>query len=281
MKTTTTKALLVLAGFAVITPFAQAQTPSYTNGDLFLGFRASGGTGATQTYLVNIGQAATYRDAAEGSSFSLSIGNIGADLTATYGATWFDRADLFWGIVGGISPTAVAGDNPNTLYASLEQQPFGIVSNPWDRRSGSQQGSTNTQISGLKNSFVSGNYSVTVNSSVAAIIPTADANSWEDFNDGALSFGAWNGGIEGSFDNGTEGSALDLHRMATSPTPGLDGTYEGTFTINDAGSVSFAAPVPEPSSALIIASGFGVLGMLRRRKRPSIPNRLNPINLSV
>jgi len=266
MKTNTTKALLVLAGFAVITPFAQAQTPSYTNGDLFLGFRASGGTGATSTYLVNIGQASTYRDAADGSSFSLSIGNIGADLTTTYGATWFDRADLFWGIVGGVTP-GLGADGNNTLYASLQQQPFGIETNPWDRRSNSQQSSTNTQITGLKNSFVSGQYSVTGNSSVAAIIPTSDASSWEDFNDGALSFGAWNGGIEGSFVNSTEGTALDLHRMATSSTPSLDGTREGTFTITDAGAVSFAAPIPEPSSALIIASGFGMLGMLRRRRK--------------
>ena len=237
IKSIAQKITLTLLGLLFAFNSANAQTPAYTNGDLLLGFRATGGMGSTQTYLVNIGQASTYRDATGPITLN-SIGNIGTDLAATYGANWFDRSDLFWGIAGGITP-AVASDNNNTLYATREQTPFGSPTTPWDRRSNSQQSSTNTQIAGLKNSFVSGNYSVTANSSISSIIPTSDANSWEDFNDGILSFGAWNGGIEGTFANSSEGTALELHRMASSSTPGLPGTHEGTFTINDSGVITF------------------------------------------
>lgn len=252
---------LILLSLLLTFTSASAQTPAYANGDLLLGFRATGTPGSTETYLVNIGQAAIYRDATGAITLN-SIGDIEADLIATFGNNWFDREDLYWGIVGGVFPAA-SGDGNNTLYATLQQVPFGTATDPLDRRAGSQQSSTNSQITGLKNSFVSGNYSVTANSSVAAIIPTSDANSWEDFNDGTLSFNTWNGGIEGSFANSAEGTALDLHRMATSIVPGLNGTCEGTFTITDNGVITFtpAAAVSFENASYTVNEADGTLSI--------------------
>ncbi len=89
-----TTAVLALAGLGLTVKPASAAAVSYSNDDLFLGFYASGGTGSSFDYLVNIGQASIYRDAT--GAFALNIGDIGADLSATYGSDWNTRSDLYW-----------------------------------------------------------------------------------------------------------------------------------------------------------------------------------------
>lgn len=273
MKTTTKLALLAIAGLGL---GAQSHAVTYTNGDLFLGFRASGGQGATQTYLVDLGQAAIYRDAAEGTSFTLDgtiagtdIDDIGADLSSIFGASWFSRSDLFWGIAGGVTPAA-SGDTLNTLYASAAQDSFGI-STPWNRRSNSQQGATNTKIQTMATTFQN-NYSNTVNSAKGVNEGFSDPNSWGSYqpggtvpNSGGISFAAFGPSIEGNFANGASGTALDLYRMTTSSTAGLPGSYEGTFSINNSGAVSYTV-TPEPTSTLLIGTGLAAFAMRRRRK---------------
>jgi hypothetical protein len=93
-----------------------------------LGFRATGGTGATQTYLLNIGQASTYRDAAAGFVLYRQSWNIGADLVSIYGNSWFNRADLFWGVGG--SERAVSADVANTPMQAARR----ILSGRWQIR---------------------------------------------------------------------------------------------------------------------------------------------------
>ena len=97
-------------------------------------------------------------------------------------------------------------------------------------------------------------------------------------------FGLFTGGVEATFNTGTFGtmggvaaeSALDLYRIlaTTNPigtvisegvtTPG-DGSYEGTFVIDSAGSVSYIAPVPEPATVSLLGVS-AVLGLVRRRR---------------
>lgn len=265
------KEFLALTALMFCNASADAATVTYSDGDLFLGFRATGGTGATQTYLLNIGQASTYGDAAAGSSFTVNLGNVGTDLVSIYGNNWFNRADLFWGVGGAVSG-AVSSDVPNTLYASREENPFGTLADPWNRRSNSAQGTTVSKIQGMASGYLNTGNS-TANSNVGAVENTSDANNWASYQPGGanatgnISFGAYNPTVEGSFGGGVGATALDLFRMAPSTTTGLFGTYEGTFTISNNGLVRYDV-IPEPSTLAISGIGTGLLGLVRRRRQP-------------
>jgi len=256
IKTFITTACVAMAGIGLSVQSAKAVT--YSNGDLFLGFQASGGTGVTSTYLVDIGQASTYTTAT--GSFNLSLGNIGADLTAIYGANWDTRTDLSWGIAGAVTP-ALGSDGNRTRYASAAEITPGTMADAWVRLSNSQSALATNGVSSLATAFVN-NYSATANSTVAVIEGTSDVNNWVSFQSGGLSFGTYNPSIEG-----TVGTALDLFRMTTSSTPNLTGTYEGTFSINNSGQVGFSlSPAPEPSTYALIGLGAAFVLILRRRK---------------
>ena len=262
------KEFLALTALMFYNASADAATVTYSDGDLFLGFRASGGTGATQTYLINIGQASTYRDAATGSSMTISLGNISADLASVYGGSWFNRGDLFWGVGGAVSGV-VSADPSNTLYASREEPQAGTLADAWLRRSNSAQGTTVSKMQGLVSGYLNGSTS-TANSNVSLIENTSDPNNWASFQPGGsnatgnISFGAFNPTVEGSFGGGVAGTALDLFRMTSSTTTGLPGDYEGTFTISNSGVVNFAV-VPEPCALALFGVSAGLIGIGRRR----------------
>jgi hypothetical protein len=96
MKKLNLAVLLVLAGTGVATQSAKALT--YTPGDLFIGFRNST-AGVTQDYLIDVGQASLYTQN-NGSSFTLSIGATGTDLSSAFGGAWFTGGKTFWGVIG-------------------------------------------------------------------------------------------------------------------------------------------------------------------------------------
>jgi hypothetical protein len=282
---TLTMSALALAGLALVGSTAQAV--SYNTGDLFLGFRATGGTGANTNYLINIGSASQFRDAT--SSFTLSISGIDADLTAIFGA-WENRSDLLWSVIGGPSTTGLISDQANTIYASKAETVLGTPETAWARLSNSTQAGIATKIgdnAGTAGPAAGGylNAPTTYNalplSNAAAVAEDQGAaNPWAKYQYGfgtpvanTTAFGQYGApGIEGSFGNGTAGAALDLFRMVRS---GLDdgtgnttgnGTYEGTFKINDNGQVSFNV-VPEPSSLAILSMGASLLGVFRLRRQ--------------
>jgi hypothetical protein len=266
---------LAIAGSLALAGSAHALTVS--NGDLFLGFRVTGGTGSSFDYLIDIGQASLYRDATGSfvlnNTAGINIGNIGADLTSIFGANWYTRNDLYWGVVGTVNLNPVGIDAANTEYASKGETTFGTPEAPWNRRSNSQQGSANTAIgpSGLTGSSLTG-ASSTANSTRAVQQNSGDANSWYSYvhaadGSGTSFNGSYNSALEGSFGGGTGGSALDLFRMTTSTTAGLPGTYLGRFTTDTSGNITFTptAVVPEPSALTALAGGAALLGLMRRR----------------
>jgi len=113
---------------------------TFTNGDLILGVQATGGTGATQNVFFNLGSGVYHRDNPGynfgvatngnnpfGTTGQTQIGNIGATLTLVYGANWYSRSDVYFGVIGNLNaqPTsgfgstpAVAGDPSRTFYLS-------------------------------------------------------------------------------------------------------------------------------------------------------------------
>ena len=229
-------------------------------GTLFLGFRSSGGQGASTSYLVSLGSDLTYRNAAPGSSFAVSgLGDIGADLVSAYGNNWSSREDLFWGIFG------VRSSVNSTVYASRAQTSVGVPSLAWpDLNATSRNGTAGAITSVLEGTGGYTGSDSTPNSPVATFQSNSSSASSYNFQvatPGTTDFSSlsqWTS-IEGSFGSGPSGTALDLYRVA-----GAGVSRTGTFTINSSGDVQFAAPVPEPATALL----FGLAGLsflLRRR----------------
>ena len=271
-----TKNLLTTLVVAGITAFAsQASATTYVAGDLLLGFRASGGTGASSNLIVNLGQADTvYRDA---TSNILSVVDIGTLLTSTYGAGWDTRADLFWGVVGvrssAPSGAAVDGDPVRTIYATAAQTGTPVPgesgnSTPWNVSGGTTRATIASNIVGFAGNFDAASAAVTN----TAVMPNNVGSTWSTQNNGTNSFG-FAGVVEDNFGGGAAGAALDLYRILntntgaspTNPTVGL-GVWEGTFTISDTGVVGFSVTsVPEPSRALL--AGLGLAGIAFRRRR--------------
>lgn len=240
-------AFALLAGLALpIVALSAAVVPNPVSGDLFLGFRASGGTGGSEAYIVKLGRDTDTVFTASGTI--TSVGNVGADLVAKYGANWNTRDDLYWGIFGvrGLSGIPV-------LYASRERNPVSTPATPWAPLVYSERTSAGNRINSVLTGI--GGYrlsTATANSTVGAFQTNSAQEASYNFEvatQGTSDFGSlsqWQS-IEGSFISGTAGTALDVFRLsgdgdvAINPT-----TLLGTFTINNSGVISFTLPVVAP-----------------------------------
>ncbi len=253
----------VSAALLVAAPTSRAALV-YTSGDLFMGFMALAGDGAGQSYVVNLGSAATFRDMAEGSSIQLSIGNTGLDLVSVFGADWKTREDVLWGFFGTTYNEAANGDPVHTLYAGKAQSVPGTIGIPWNRGSTATQSQVAAKIFSFAGSYANQNTSPTVNSPVGLIQQSSDINDFFQWhkNNGNQSFDYYNLAM-GNFANGTAGTGIDLFRAQTGNSSLLS-SYEGTFTINDSGNVRFTV-VPEPSVLALLVLGVGLAALRHRR----------------
>lgn len=245
-----------------------AVVPNPQQGDIFIGFRASGGDGGSTSYLINLGSSLQFRNAAPGTSFSLnSIGNIFNDLVAIYGDDWSTRADLSWGVFGHTTSAS------STLYASRSRVDINTPAAAWTSLTSTALNSVDSQIGAVIDN-INGyrGRDATANSPVATIQPNfAGSASYNQqvATPGTTDFGSlsqWTS-IEGTFANGASGTVLDFFRLSTGGVSNL-----GAFSINNNGVITFtASAVPEPSTyALILAAtGIAVLSV-RMRKRSSI-----------
>ena len=231
---------------------AMATVVSYSDGDLFLGFRA---TDRTQDYLINIGQPSQL-----GSSFTFQLDLT--DLSTVFGADWFTRIDpntgtnaVLFGVVGGRLVTG-GGDTANTLYASNPN------ATAWPRLSNSAQSGTTSLTDALGTTF-DGNNS-TPNTTNAIIQNISSANCWASFqpggnNSGGISFQQWNPTIEG-----LPGQLLSINRLVPGSGPSQ---LIATFSFDQNGVVTVTA-VPEPSTVASTAIGAGLLvGFLVWRRK--------------
>lgn len=242
--------LLALAGTAIIAPSALAATAS--NNDLFLGFRASSGTGSSKNYVVNLGPATQFTGAS--SAFTLSLGDVGTDLTTVFGPLWNSRAEVFWGIAG------TAGGASPTVYATRPELVVGTQSSPWLRESATSNSVTDSKLQSMMNGFRGGDATgLSATNAVTQLV--TDANSWSSFQPGGLpfssnqgiSFARWNPSVEGNFGNGTTGTVLDLYSLAAGSV-GTAGDYVGRFVISDAGEVTFIPQVAFGASTIQFAA---------------------------
>ncbi len=280
MKLSTLKSLsLALVAGTALTAFtpAQAQNSNFAPGDILMAFRATGGQGSDTLVYVALGSGTSFRDA---TGNFLNIRNVGSTLSNTYGNSWFNRTDLFFGAVGAFSNATagapVNGDPRRTLYATNARTEVGTVgssaSTPWSI-------SSNTVMTAGASDILSVSTRFDLDFTTAiATVSTSSNNNWATFTSDTLDFRTFNGGVESGFGANAFGSfgaagtvegALDLYRVApqtntTISNPNI-GTYEGTFTINSAGDISFVA-IPEPSSIVLLTLAAGAVFFAIRRK---------------
>ena len=244
---------IAVTAFALGGITAQAQLVNdWVANDLLIGFRASGGTGSSDSYLVNIGTAANYNT--NKTSFTLSLGGIGTDLAAKYGSDWYTRSDLFWGIFGTTTSAAP------TLYSSVARSDSNAQSTPPpsvtdpNNRSG-----TASQITSVTSAF--NGLSATANSTNAAFQPnTASPSSYNyQVTQSGTDFGSisqWNN-IQGNLNQ-----ILDLYGQNNSGT-----FWRGGFSLNNSGTIAFNPTIiPEPSTYALLGIGAVLLGAAYRRK---------------
>ena len=286
---------LAVGGLALFAPSASAVLTTYTPGDIFIGFRQ---TGDTDTLVAKIGTVGDFLPVslggprALGSTYSPTFGvipgtstlvtNLNTDLTAAFGSLWAnnptDGTGVRWGVAGYTGTTGetspVSGLTVQSLFVTRAR------TNPSVQTSISATpsaiGSSST-FSANFDSFTQGagggsyvNQNSTANSSVAYIGATAGSNNWGTRILSNGSFGLGSGkSIEqpssGTF-SGPTNSVLDLWL-----SPGSDSTlvtsntYLGSFSLNNAGSVTFTA-VPEPGTYMLLAFVGLFFVVFRRRK---------------
>jgi hypothetical protein len=254
MKTSKVLGSLVAACVMLISSQAFATVVSYSDGDIFLGFRA---TDRTQDYLINIGQPSQF-----GSSFTFSL-NL-TDLSTVFGADWFTRIDpntgtnaVLWGITGG-RLVAGGGDVANTLYSSNPN------ATAWARLSNSAQSGTTSLTDSLGTTY-DGNNS-TAGTTNAIIQNISQANCWASFqpggnNSGGISFQQWNPTNEGK-----PGNVLSIDRIVPGSGPSQ---LIATISFDENGNVTVTA-VPEPSTFVSTIAGAALLIAFLAWRRRSI-----------
>jgi hypothetical protein len=291
-----TKTLAALAGsLLAFGALADQASAAFANGDLILSFQATGGQGATTTYVANLGAGYSYRDA---TANSLGIINLGADLSSIYGASWMDRADLFISINGnfqaGYNPTnqggpVTNGDARNTIYVGRSKTNNDPTTYSQYSYGASAMGTVGTQMQTYNNTVASA-----LASANSAQIATSAANTIEEFTTPAgsllVNFSTFSADFAQGFASGSlfnysgnsyEG-ALSLQRInrvdgttgvltGNVVVPGItagSGSNEGMFAIRSNGQVDYIAAVPEPSTIALCALGLGaaVFHIRRRRK---------------
>ena len=279
-------ASLALAAYAM-PQFAQADPFVFNTDDLLLGVQATGGTGTDQNLFFNLGNTVAIKN----NPNQGVVGNIAADLSATFGANWFSRTDLTFGVIGnrsnlspGIDPGVSPQEPGRTFYISRATTAAGAAGLRPTFGSGSL-GTGGTNFLGIKNYLVisvppTSSETFTATADGATILdkilhPTSWNNSWTKWNppSGAAGFGIFTGGIQNSFGTGSE-VLVDVQRMvASTPT-----TYVTTVGIASNGDIRlFTATTATPYETWALT--FPALDTPAKRLATADPDNDGNVNL--
>ncbi len=282
-------AILAAAGVALSASSAMAQNPNYAPGDIVLFFQQQGGT---NTLMLNVGAATTFRDT---TSNILNIANIGSQLsngTTGFGASWYDLTNLYWGAAGVFSnstssSTVTNGDGGRTLYVSRERTAVGTEgvrsSTPWSiGTDGAMTSTASAMIQQVNRMETIATTDRLVETTATSFIENQNTFLNVSPFTPLVSFGGFtSGGVQGDFGAGSFGSlggltaegALDLYRiLAVNPSGTVEtgtvraGQFQGTFVIEQDGDVSYIAAVPEPAT-MVAGLALGAVATLTRRRR--------------
>jgi hypothetical protein len=263
MKTTNRRFLLVTSVLACVATAARAENFPFTDGDLVIGVQAVGGTGSAQNVFFNVGSGTALRD----NGNQGALGNIGATLATVFGANWYERPDVYFGVIGNLnqnptsgigSRTPVNGDPSRTIYVSIAAaSPGSGFLIPAGTFSSSALGTAANDISSLEdvfrndddNSGVIGGFKA--ESDGSAILDSTNPNatvawnnSWSNFNPTpGASFRTFSN-IQQNFGKGGSATYVDVQRVlatntGANPTGVVGGgTYVTTIGISSNGTVT-------------------------------------------
>jgi hypothetical protein len=236
--------LLAMASIAIITVSANAAALTASDtGELFLGFSKSG---ATNDYVVKIGNYNSLPTTTSSSFYSLST----ADLISAFGSTWY---------TGGTVKFTVFGLDLNTGNGSL------ALGSPSSTALTLQNaGNVNTIISQM-DQLIQGGYATTSSSGVdgnALTIAQSNTNSYTLQGTPSTGWGAL-----GTIDTVVTGSNyLNVQNLGASGA-GASTSVKGFFTIASTGVVSYnVAAVPEPTTYASLLVGGLLLALVVRRR---------------
>jgi hypothetical protein len=250
----------------VVSPTLQAAPFAFTDGDLILGVQAYGGTGASQNVFFNLGSGVAIRD----NGNQGQVGNIGATLSAVFGANWYSRRDLYFGVAGNLSNKApsgfgsvgpVAGDPSSTFYISQPATaPGGAALINAATYPSSSLSAAGTIFSGVETMLLGtvANPGLTARADKSALLdqtamPVQWNNSWSQWNPSlggglAAAFTVFTGGIQQSFGKNTPATYVDIQRILSTTTGAKPtgvaggGTYEATVGISQTGAITVSTP---------------------------------------
>jgi len=264
MKLKNTKWIALLAaGLAISTQSAQAATNTFAPGDLILAVQDTNvaDPNHNSVFMIDLGSPTS----------PTGISGLGSNLAALYGAGWYTNTGLTWGIFG-YTTTGSGLNLKYQPYVTAAEPVYGTQGAGFTTLSQSQMNSAGSQIksadataaaNGTDATFT--NQVGTFNSSFGIAEDASDINSYATFNPPSAvnSFGQFNPSIQA---NGFSGSALDLFLVGP-----LSSTYQGTFTMDASGNLTFSATppstaTPEAGSAIwLMTLGLGCMVTLRRR----------------
>lgn len=253
--------LLAVAGVALFSQAAKADTLQYNPGQLLMGFSLVTGYGTGQTtkeYVLDLG---SYQQFVTSGGFTTI--NLNSDLSA-FDPGWASATNITWGLIGysGTSTSTLVfasmdGASTDALYSNFPSkgQATGVVNYVTDFvTQGGFDGAAGSSVNG-EMQVPSGTYSW-ANSVDGSVVTNLSFGKFatSDFlaNDGSYS--------PTTLDN----VSLDLVEMKVGAGTG---TELGSFSLASNGDLSYQAEaVPEPSTyAMIITGGLGCLCMFRRR----------------
>ena len=235
--------LLAFASVALLTPGGHAATIAPAMNDLILGFRATGVPGQTLNLEVDLGPMSQFYGAAAGQTISLPGLSV-QDLSATFGASWYTRTDLFWGAVATTGRAAGTPDSHAPVGTLWATAPDGAAA--WNRGNVFAQKNASATIEvmlvagglGTLNGVTS-----TANSVKAAVIDATLAGSWtyQDTKTAGTSFGYFNPTVDGLANPPASGQVVaQLYELQPSSTSGQAGTLLGNLVLTRTG-LSFHA----------------------------------------
>lgn len=220
------------------------------NGDLVLGIQATGGTGSTSNVFVNLGPAFAIREDAEQGA----VVNIAAELTAAFGANWFSRTDLWFGVAANRSALStvseVNGDANRVVYVSKATTTAGssILFSGYSSSSLGVAGNNIQSLVGAIDDVVARGKGVITLTQAAN--PVQWFNSWKTWNPTpGAAFNIFSGGIQNNFGKASSATPLiDVQRVTSTGA-----TRETTIGITSRGDVVVSSSANVFTAAKAIA----------------------------
>jgi len=279
--------LLAAAALAFLAPSGHAGTVAYSTGDLVLGFEDPGNA---NDYVVDLGSASyfislasspgTTNITANDPAYGVSLGNIAADLSATYGSTWYANnatqgTNVQWGVFGETANlgTSISGVPIDTAFLTVGENTPGSGSIAPTEFSSTTQNGWNTKFGIFSNPGAGFNNGTATSNSAYATVESdstyggAWSNNSPSTNAFTIGFGIEQP-TEGTY-TGPTNSELDLYELIPTNKGGTGtGVLLGDFTLNSSGALSFtSAAVPEPSTYAAIGLGAAFLLFFRRSRK--------------